>query len=65
MQDEAILAGASSGAVISAVDRLLSDGQIRGGARCVAILADRGERYLDTVYSDTWVQSHLGAEALG
>lgn len=65
VQHEAILAGASSGAVISAVDRLLSERQIRGGARCVAILADRGERYLDTVYSDTWVQSHLGAEALG
>jgi 2,3-diaminopropionate biosynthesis protein SbnA len=65
VQHEAILAGASSGAVVSAIDRLLSEGQIRRGARCVAILADRGERYLDTVYSDTWVQSHLGAEALG
>jgi cysteine synthase A len=65
VQQEAILAGASSGAVIAAIDRLLSEGQIPRGARCVAILADRGERYLDTVYSDTWVQSHLGAEALG
>jgi cysteine synthase A len=26
----------------------------------VAILADRGERYLDTVYSDAWVAEHFG-----
>jgi N-(2-amino-2-carboxyethyl)-L-glutamate synthase len=30
-------------------------------AVCVLILADRGERYLDTVYSDTWVNEHFGA----
>jgi cysteine synthase A len=30
------------------------------GAVCVAILADRGERYLDTIYSDEWVEKHFG-----
>jgi N-(2-amino-2-carboxyethyl)-L-glutamate synthase len=63
VQHEAILAGASSGAVISAIERLAADGQIPRGARCAAVLADRGERYLDTVYSDTWVHAHLGAES--
>ena len=64
VQQEAILAGASSGGVISAIERLLADDKIRRPSRCVAILPDRGERYLDTVYSDSWVQSHLGVENL-
>jgi N-(2-amino-2-carboxyethyl)-L-glutamate synthase len=56
---EAILAGASSGAVIMAVDRLRRT--VPDGAVCVVILADRGERYLDTVYSDEWVEEHFGS----
>ena len=55
---EAILAGASSGAVIMAVDRLRR--AVPDDAVCVVILADRGERYLDTVYSDEWVEEHFG-----
>lgn len=55
---EAILAGASSGAVIAAVEHLRL--AVSKGAVCVAILADRGERYLDTVYSDEWVEEHFG-----
>jgi len=62
VQHEAILAGASSGGVITAIERLVADGKLRLPARCAAILPDRGERYLDTVYSDSWVQSHLGVE---
>jgi 2,3-diaminopropionate biosynthesis protein SbnA len=55
---EAIVAGGSSGGVLMAVQRLW--GSIKEGATCVAIFADRGERYLDTVYSDDWVQKNLG-----
>lgn len=55
---EAILAGASSGAVIMAVDRIRST--VPDGAGCVAILPDRGERYLDTIYSHEWVEEHFG-----
>jgi cysteine synthase A len=64
VQQEAILAGASSGGIISAIERLAADDKLSRPARCVAILPDRGERYLDTVYSDSWVQSHLGVEPL-
>lgn len=64
VQQEAILAGASSGGIISAIERLIGDGVMAPGQRCVAILADRGERYMDTVYSDAWVQEKLGTEAL-
>jgi len=26
----------------------------------VAVLADRGERYLDTIFDDHWVRQHFG-----
>ncbi|HYU30928.1 MAG TPA: 2,3-diaminopropionate biosynthesis protein SbnA [Thermoanaerobaculia bacterium] len=55
---EAILAGGSSGGVLSAIERRKDS--IPDGAVCVAILPDRGERYLETVYSDEWVREHFG-----
>jgi len=55
---EAILAGGSSGAVISALDRM--SGEIPEGSTVVVLLPDRGERYLDTIYSDQWVRGNLG-----
>jgi cysteine synthase A len=58
VKHEAILAGGSSGAVFSAVARWQE--QITPGATCVMILADRGERYLDTIYSDEWVSENFG-----
>ena len=59
IRDEAILAGGSSGAVVTAIDQVKDE--IKRGATCVAIFPDRGERYLDTVYSDSWVAKHFGA----
>ena len=58
VKQEAILAGGSSGAVVTAVGRV--KGRFPAGATCVLILADRGERYLDTIYSDEWVLEHFG-----
>jgi cysteine synthase A len=55
---EAVLAGGSSGAVLMAVEKLKS--VIPPGSTCVLILPDRGERYLDTIYSDEWVEAHFG-----
>lgn len=55
---EAILAGGSSGAVLMAVDKVKDS--IPSDATCVVILADRGERYLDTIYSDHWVHKNFG-----
>jgi N-(2-amino-2-carboxyethyl)-L-glutamate synthase len=57
-QREAILAGGSSGAVIMAVDTVKH--LIPKGANCVVILPDRGERYLDTIFSNEWVDRHFG-----
>ena len=55
---EAILAGGSSGAVLAAIERVQD--QLEDDCTCVAILPDRGERYLDTIYSDEWVEKHFG-----
>jgi cysteine synthase A len=55
---EGILAGASSGGVLSALTRLAPE--IDADARCALILADGGTAYLDTVYDDEWVQRSLG-----
>lgn len=56
MEREAILAGGSSGGVLAAVEALV--GRIPAGAMVVALLPDRGERYLDHVLG------RLGARAL-
>jgi cysteine synthase A len=55
---EAIMAGGSSGAVVMALALIQED--IPRGATCVLIIPDRGERYLDTIYSDAWVEEHFG-----
>lgn len=55
---EAILAGGSSGAVVVAVEKMREE--LAQGANCAIILPDRGDRYLDTIYSDTWVSEHFG-----
>lgn len=58
LKTEAILAGGSSGAVLMAFDKIKD--KIPAGSSCVLIFADRGERYLDTIYSDEWVTQHFG-----
>lgn len=58
MQEEAILAGGSSGAVIVALQQYSCN--IPSGSVCAAILADRGERYLDTIYSSDWITEQFG-----
>jgi cysteine synthase A len=58
LASEAILAGGSSGGAIMAIDRYRR--LIPPHSNCVVILADRGDRYLDTIYSDEWVSEHFG-----
>lgn len=59
---ELILGGGSSGAIVAAIDHLRH--RIPDGSVCAAILPDRGERYLETIYSDAWVAEHFGELAL-
>lgn len=57
LKREAILAGGSSGGVVAALAKLLP--QLPPDSTCALILCDRGERYLDTIYSDQWVNEHF------
>ena len=61
-REEAILAGASSGGVVAAMEMLSLD--MPKNSICVGILPDRGERYLDQVYSDDWVKEYFGEVGL-
>ena len=54
---EGILVGGSAGGVVNAIRRCAP--ALAPGTRCVAILADSGTRYLDSVYSDDWVNAEL------
>ena len=54
---DAILVGGSAGGVLQAVRRRQHE---LAGATVVAIAADSGHRYLDTVFDDAWVEEHLG-----
>lgn len=56
---ESILAGPSSGGVMMALERKKKS--LPQGSVCVVLLHDRGDRYLDTVYSDEWVTAQFGA----
>jgi cysteine synthase A len=49
---------ANPAAVLMAVARMAP--RIERGATCVMISADRGERYLNTIYSNYWVKEHFG-----
>ncbi|MDQ6423344.1 2,3-diaminopropionate biosynthesis protein SbnA [Paenibacillus sp. LHD-117] len=55
---ESILAGPSSGAVIAALQSII--GELPDGSVCAAILHDRGERYMDTVFNDEWMETAFG-----
>lgn len=50
---EAIFAGGSAGAVVAAARTVLATAA--RPARVVALLPDRGDRYLDRVYDDAWL----------
>jgi cysteine synthase A len=58
---EAILAGASSGGVVSAFLRLAPE--MLPGTRCALIFPDGGAGYFGTVFDDGWVERELGVGA--
>lgn len=60
LKHEAILAGGSTGALVAAVQK----SGIMPGQQAVIIICDRGERYLDTIYSDDWIRKNYGIETL-
>jgi cysteine synthase A len=59
---EGILAGGSSGAVVAAIGRLRPGWP--AGWQVVTVLPDRGDRYLDQVYDDDWVDRLPATDAV-
>ncbi|CAD5918102.1 2,3-diaminopropionate biosynthesis protein SbnA [Streptomyces cyaneofuscatus] len=55
---EGLLLGGSSGAVATALQQM--GDRIPDGATCVLMMPDRGERYLNTIYDDGWVERQFG-----
>ncbi|GAA2814731.1 2,3-diaminopropionate biosynthesis protein SbnA [Kitasatospora sp. CM 4170] len=60
---QGFLLGGSTGTVVSGAARWLARHDPAGTRTSVAVSADTGERYLDTVYDDSWVRRTYGALA--
>ncbi|GAB3011192.1 2,3-diaminopropionate biosynthesis protein SbnA [Cyclobacterium sediminis] len=57
LKKEGVLCGGSTGGVIAAINRYIK--YIPKDSNCVFLLADRGERYLDTIYNKDWIAEHF------
>lgn len=60
LRREAILAGGSTGSVVSAIEKSLLKFPARSSI--AFFISDSGERYLDTIYSKNWVSEHFQLE---
>ena len=58
LTNEALLCGGSSGAVVSGFRKYMT--KLSPGLKSVLIFPDRGERYLNTIYDDSWVRKNFG-----
>ena len=61
VRDHHLLVGGSTGTVLAAVQQLASE--FKPGETIVAISADLGDKYLDTVYDPVWVESVIAQHA--
>ncbi|MGD9783260.1 MAG: 2,3-diaminopropionate biosynthesis protein SbnA [Hyphomicrobiaceae bacterium] len=57
VRDYHLLIGGSTGTVLAAIKGMASE--FRPGDTIVAISADLGEKYMDTVYDPDWVREHI------
>ncbi|MFD5886500.1 2,3-diaminopropionate biosynthesis protein SbnA [Streptomyces sp. NPDC060334] len=64
LADRGFLFGGSTGTVVSGALRWLELNAPDPGITAVAIAPDLGDRYLDTLYNDQWVEEIYGADAL-
>lgn len=59
LRTHGLLLGASTGSVLAAI--VANAGAIRAGDTVVAVSADLGDRYLDTLYDDSWIAARFQA----
>jgi N-(2-amino-2-carboxyethyl)-L-glutamate synthase len=60
VRDYHLLVGGSTGTVLAAVQQLVPE--FKRGDTIVAISADLGEKYLDTIYDSTWVANAIAPD---
>jgi N-(2-amino-2-carboxyethyl)-L-glutamate synthase len=60
VRDYHLLVGGSTGTVLAAVQKLAPE--FRTGETIVAISADLGDKYLDTVYDPAWVETFIAVD---
>jgi cysteine synthase A len=60
VRDYHLLVGGSTGTVLAAVQELAPE--FSRGETIVAISADLGEKYLDTIYDPAWVETVIAPE---
>jgi len=61
VRDHHLLVGGSTGTVLAAVQQLAPE--FTRGDTIVAISADFGEKYLDTIYNPVWVENVIAPDA--
>jgi len=62
LKDHCIFVGGSSGSVFSAVLEYFSKKKLKFKPTVVAVFADRGERYINTVYNERWCNNFLNTK---
>ncbi len=62
LQTEGIMAGGSTGGVVMAIKQLLPS--IPRHSKIAFLAADRGDRYINTIYDDEWVTQNFMHEAI-
>jgi cysteine synthase len=57
LDDQAIMAGASTGANYNAISQYIAQGKITDNDSVLFLVHDSGEAYIDTVYNKQWAAS--------
>jgi cysteine synthase A len=59
LRNESLFCGGSSGSVMAAVGKYFSNKKIKSKINVAMVFADRGERYLNTVYNEHWLEKRF------
>ncbi len=59
LKNHNLFVGGSSGSVFSAVKRYFKNKKLKKRPTVVVVFADKGDRYIDTVYNKSWCDSFL------
>ncbi len=54
LQEKNIFVGGSSGSVMSAIVKYFTNNPVNKSTNVVAVFPDRGERYISTIYNESW-----------